>query len=71
MAAILLKLGDKLKDRRLEMATWKIGNVSVTRVGELLGDTSLPPEQFLIGFDREMLGRHRHWLILEPLLTRP
>ncbi len=45
------------------MAIWKIGNVSVTRVGELLGDTSLPPEQFLVGFDRGMLERHRHWLV--------
>ena len=45
------------------MATWKIGNVSVTRVGELLGDTSLPPEQFLVGFDRGMLERHRDWLV--------
>lgn len=45
------------------MVTWQIGSVSVTRVGELLGFTSLPPEQFLVGFDREVLETHQHWLI--------
>jgi len=45
------------------MTTWKVGNVSITRVGELVGFASLPPEKFLVGFDRELLDRHRNWLV--------
>lgn len=45
------------------MATWIIGNVTVTRIEEQLGFASRPPEQYLDGFDREMLGRHLDWLV--------
>jgi glyoxylase-like metal-dependent hydrolase (beta-lactamase superfamily II) len=45
------------------MATWKIGDTTITRVGELLGFASLPPEEFLVGFDRDFLGRHLDWLV--------
>ena len=62
-ANLHLMLSEFDKTKRREMATWQIGNVRVTRVGELLGFTSLPPEQFLVGFDRDVLEMHRHWLI--------
>jgi glyoxylase-like metal-dependent hydrolase (beta-lactamase superfamily II) len=45
------------------MATWKIGDTTVTRVGELLGFASLPPEQYLVGFDRNILEKHFEWLV--------
>ncbi len=45
------------------MATWSIGSVSVTREGDLLGFSSLPPEKYLAGFDREVLERHLDWLV--------
>jgi glyoxylase-like metal-dependent hydrolase (beta-lactamase superfamily II) len=45
------------------MATWSVGSISVTRVGELIGFSSLPPQQYLVGFDRELLARHMSWLI--------
>jgi hypothetical protein len=52
------------------MATWRIGNVSVTRVGELLGFASLPPEKYFAGFEREVLERHLHWLVPNHYLPR-
>jgi hypothetical protein len=42
---------------------WKIGSTTITRVGELLGFASLPPEEFFVGFDRDLLGRHLEWLV--------
>jgi glyoxylase-like metal-dependent hydrolase (beta-lactamase superfamily II) len=45
------------------MATWSVGSISVTRVGEQIGFSSLPPEQFLVGFDRDLLARHLEWLV--------
>jgi glyoxylase-like metal-dependent hydrolase (beta-lactamase superfamily II) len=45
------------------MATWRIGSVSITRVGELLGFASLPPEKFLVGLEREVIERHLQWLV--------
>ena len=45
------------------MATWSIGSISVTRVGELLGISSLPPEKYFSGFEREVLERHLGWLV--------
>ena len=45
------------------MATWNVGGVSVTRVEELLGLASLPPEKYLAGFDRAVLERHLGWLV--------
>jgi glyoxylase-like metal-dependent hydrolase (beta-lactamase superfamily II) len=45
------------------VATWVIGNVTVTRIEEQLGFASRPPEQYLDGFEREMLARHLDWLV--------
>ena len=45
------------------MATWAIGDVMVTRIEEQLGFASRPPEQYLDGFEREMLACHLHWLV--------
>jgi glyoxylase-like metal-dependent hydrolase (beta-lactamase superfamily II) len=44
------------------VADWTIGDVRVTRVEEQIGFASFPPEQYLVGFDRELLGRHLAWL---------
>ena len=45
------------------MTTWTIGAVSVTRVEELLGFASVPPERYLAGLDRDLLRRHLDWLV--------
>jgi glyoxylase-like metal-dependent hydrolase (beta-lactamase superfamily II) len=45
------------------VATWTIGDVSVTRIEEQLGFASRPPEQYLDGFERETLKRHLDWLV--------
>jgi glyoxylase-like metal-dependent hydrolase (beta-lactamase superfamily II) len=41
---------------------WTIGAVTVTRVEEQIGFASFPPEQYLVGFERELLRRHLAWL---------
>lgn len=43
--------------------TWRIGNAVVTRVGELLGFASLPPEKYFDDFDRKLLAQHLNWLV--------
>ena len=45
------------------MATWTIGAVNVTRVEEQTGFASFPQEQYLAGFERELLHRHLPWLV--------
>jgi glyoxylase-like metal-dependent hydrolase (beta-lactamase superfamily II) len=45
------------------MATWQIGGVTITRIEELLGFASLPPEKFLVGFERAVLEWHLDWLV--------
>jgi glyoxylase-like metal-dependent hydrolase (beta-lactamase superfamily II) len=45
------------------MATWTIGGVTVTRVEEQLGFASLPPEKYLVGFERAAIEPHLHWLV--------
>ncbi len=45
------------------MSTWSIGNVSVTRIEEMLGYGSFPPAQYFVGFEREVLERHLGWLV--------
>src|SRR6516164_2095647 len=45
------------------MATWRIGSVSITRIGELLGFASLPAKEFLVGLQREVIERHLGWLV--------
>ena len=42
---------------------WTIGTVSVTRVEEQIGFASFPPEQYLAGFERDMLQQHMSWLV--------
>ena len=43
--------------------SWKIGNVTITRLEEQLGFASRPPDQYLDGFERDLLARHIHWLV--------
>jgi glyoxylase-like metal-dependent hydrolase (beta-lactamase superfamily II) len=45
------------------VTTWTIGAVSITRVEELLGFASVPPERYLAGLDRDLLRRHLDWLV--------
>ncbi len=45
------------------MASWVIGDVTITRIEEQLGPAGRPSEQYLAGFDREMLARHKGWLV--------
>ena len=45
------------------MSTWTIGSVTVTRVEELLGFADMRPEQYFVGFEREVLERHLGWLV--------
>jgi glyoxylase-like metal-dependent hydrolase (beta-lactamase superfamily II) len=47
----------------MTVATWSIGNVSVSRIEEQLGFASLPPQQYLAGFERATLAQHLHWLV--------
>src|SRR5690348_8067344 len=51
------------KPESISMATWEIGATAITRVGELLGFASLPPQDYFVGFERELLGRHLDWLV--------
>jgi glyoxylase-like metal-dependent hydrolase (beta-lactamase superfamily II) len=45
------------------MQSWIIGDIAITRIEEQLGFASFPPEQYIDGFEREMLTSHRHWLV--------
>jgi glyoxylase-like metal-dependent hydrolase (beta-lactamase superfamily II) len=45
------------------LSTWTIGAVRVARIEEQLGPASFAPERYLAGFERELLARHRAWLI--------
>jgi glyoxylase-like metal-dependent hydrolase (beta-lactamase superfamily II) len=45
------------------VAVWNIGTVRVARVEEQVGFASVPPEQYLAGLERDMLARHRSWLV--------
>ena len=40
------------------MATWTIGAVNITRVEEQIGFASFPPEQYLDGFEHNLLEQH-------------
>jgi glyoxylase-like metal-dependent hydrolase (beta-lactamase superfamily II) len=44
------------------MATWRVGNVEVTRIEEQLGFAKMPPDKYFRGFEREVFDRHLHWL---------
>ena len=39
------------------MATWAIGDVTVIRIEEQIGFASRAPEDYLDGFEREVLAR--------------
>jgi len=45
------------------VATWTIGEATITRIEEQLGFASRPPEQYLDGFERDTLARHLDWLV--------
>ena len=45
------------------MATWAIGDVTVIRIEEQIGFASRAPEDYLDGFEREVLARHLDWLV--------
>jgi glyoxylase-like metal-dependent hydrolase (beta-lactamase superfamily II) len=45
------------------MGTWNISGITITRIEELLGFASLPPEKFFVGFERAVLERHLDWLV--------
>jgi glyoxylase-like metal-dependent hydrolase (beta-lactamase superfamily II) len=45
------------------MQSWTIGDVAVTRIEEQVGFAGRPPEQYLDGFDRELLAPHLGWLV--------
>src|SRR5262252_1051970 len=49
--------------REATVATWTIGDATVTRLEEQVGFASLPPEKFLDGFDRDLLAWHLDWLV--------
>jgi len=49
--------------REATVATWTIGDATVTRLEEQVGFASLPPEKFLDGFDRDLLARPLDWLV--------
>lgn len=44
------------------MSTWTVGPVSVTRIEEQLGYASFAPEHYFVGYEHEVLERHRHGL---------
>ena len=46
------------------MATWAIGDVTVIRIEEQIGFASRAPEDYLDGFEREVLARHLDWRTL-------
>jgi len=45
------------------VATWAIGDVTVIRIEEQIGFASRAPEDYLDGFEREVLARHLDWLV--------
>ena len=45
------------------MNTWTLGSISVTRIEEQLGPGGLPAQQFLVGFEREVIQQHLHWML--------
>jgi glyoxylase-like metal-dependent hydrolase (beta-lactamase superfamily II) len=45
------------------VAIWTVGTVSVMRIEEQVGFASFPPEQYLAGFERELLAEHHAWLV--------
>lgn len=45
------------------MTSWSIGAITATRIEEHLGLTNLPPEEYFVGFEREVVERHLEWLV--------
>jgi glyoxylase-like metal-dependent hydrolase (beta-lactamase superfamily II) len=48
---------------------WRIGDITVTRVEEGIGLSSVPPKQFLTNFDPDIFRAHHEWMI--PLHYEP
>ena len=45
------------------METWRFGDISITRIEEQIGPSSLPAGQFIAGLERAVLQEHRGWLV--------
>ena len=45
------------------MTSWTLGETTITRIEEQLGFVNIPPDRYLIDFDRALLERHREWLV--------
>lgn len=45
------------------MITWNVGSVRITRIEEQLGFARMPPERYLVGFERELALCHLDWLV--------
>jgi glyoxylase-like metal-dependent hydrolase (beta-lactamase superfamily II) len=45
------------------MESWQIGSVTITRIAEQVGPSSLPAGQFLPALERRVLEQHRDWLV--------
>src|SRR5882672_12300129 len=45
------------------METWNVGSVTITRIAEQVGPSSLPAGQFLPALEQAVLDQHRDWLV--------
>ena len=45
------------------MSTWTLGDITVTRIPEDLGLSSVGPADFLTNFDAEVFRRHHSWMV--------
>jgi glyoxylase-like metal-dependent hydrolase (beta-lactamase superfamily II) len=45
------------------VANWKIGDITVTRVAEGIGLSSVAPSEFLTGFDPDIFRSHHEWMV--------
>ena len=51
------------------MSSWKLGDITATRVAEDLGLSSCAPEEFFVGIDTAIFARHHGWMV--PVHYRP
>ncbi len=45
------------------MSNWRIGDITVTRVAENVGLSSVGPAEFLTGYDPNIFRAHRDWMV--------
>src|SRR5215470_5376957 len=45
------------------MSVWKLGDITVTRVAEGVGLSSVPAGEFLTGFDPDIFHAHHEWMV--------